>query len=551
MSQDSLNNKNAEKTARRDLSHLASIDMGAEGAQEAQGTQKTEVPVDPIDAIATDEAGAPSPFETIGAAAAPAPDAPEPKAPAKKHGKLWIVPVVVAGLAGAAYLGGVAYFSDHFLPNTAVDGTDYSLKTRDELVSAIDSETDGYSLKVSGAGVELTLAAADVDLGYDGTAYADDAFGRANAWAWPFELTKSRDIKLDKKLAYDKDKVAAAIAPFVEKSQEAAKTAEQNAKIAYDQAQSSFVLENGGDTRSLNGDAAAAKVCAALDALQPSLTLGDDCMTSGDDFSEAIKQANSYLASAPTLTLAGSTVTTITAEQIASWVKFGDDLSISLDSDAITAWCRGDLSKSCDTVGTTRTYTRPDGKQVSVSGGSYGWNINGADTATKIVEALQSGQKSNIDIPTYSQGASYAAANGGKDWGNRFIDVDLAEQHARMYDDSGNLVWETDIVTGDTTKDHGTPCGVYVMDSYRAQGDVELRGAIDPATNEPEYISHVDYWMPFIGNSYALHDADWRSKFGGKVYEGNGSHGCVNLPVDKAKELFGLTKIGDIVVVHN
>ena len=110
MNQDSLNNKNAEKTARRDLSHLASIDMGAEGAQEAQGTQKTEVPVDPIDAIATDEAGAPSPFETIGAAAAPAPDAPEPKAPAKKHGKLWIVPVVVAGLAGAAYLGGVAYF---------------------------------------------------------------------------------------------------------------------------------------------------------------------------------------------------------------------------------------------------------------------------------------------------------------------------------------------------------------------------------------------------------------------------------------------------------
>ena len=72
----------------------------------------------------------------------------------------------------------------------------------------------------------------------------------------------------------------------------------------------------------------------------------------------------------------------------------------------------------------------------------------------------------------------------------------------------------------------------------------------DPETNEPEYISHVDYWMPFIGNSYALHDANWRAKFGGTIYEGNGSHGCVNLPAEKAKELYGLTQIGDVVVVH-
>ena len=120
-----------------------------------------------------------------------------------------------------------------------------------------------------------------------------------------------------------------------------------------------------------------------------------------------------------------------------------------------------------------------------------------------------------------------------------------------MYDDSGALVWESDCVTGDHAKGHDTPTGVYVLNSCRASGDVELRGAIDPATNQPEYISHVSYWMPFIGNSWALHDASWRSRFGGDIYQYAGSHGCVNLPGDKAKELFGLCKVGDVVVVHN
>lgn len=470
--------------------------------------------------------------------------------PRKRGLKPWAVPVAILAVLAAVYGGGVYVFSGRCLPNTTVDGVDCSLKSASELAAFIESQTDGYTLAVSGDGVDLTLTASDIDLGYDGDAYAGEVLSASNPWAWPLEATRSRSISLNKKVGYDAEKVAEAVAPFVEQSKQEARAAEQEARIVYDTAQGGFVLENGVSTRVLNGDSAAAQICAALDALKPTLELGDDCLESGDDFSQAIANANSYLAAAPTLALAGSTVCEISPDLIASWLKIDDDLGISFDDNAITKWCQTDLSKQCDTVGTTRTYTRPDGKTVQVSGGSYGWNINGAETATKIREALQSGKKTTVDIPSYSQAASYAQANGGKDWGNRYIDVDLTEQHARMYDASGALIWETDVVSGDTSKDHNTPCGVYVMNSYRAQGDVELRGKIDPETNEPEYISHVDYWMPFIGNSYALHDANWRAKFGGTIYEGNGSHGCVNLPAEKAKELYGLTQIGDVVVVH-
>ena len=470
-------------------------------------------------------------------------------APRKKR-RAWIIPVAALGVVAAAYLGGVYTFSTRFLPNTTVDGVDVSLKTRSYLAESINSQTASYTLSVTGDDVELTIAAADIDLGYNGDACADEALSQTNPWQWPLEIAESRKIEVEKTVSYDKDKVAAVLAPFVEQSRQKAEEAAIASTITYDSAKASFVL-NGGDTRYLDADKAAEKVCASLGSLDASLTLGDECMSSGEDFSQALASANAYLAAAPTLTLAGSTVTEIGADQIASWLKFGDDLSVELDESAITTWCQGDLSKQCDTVGTTRTYTRPDGKTVEVSGGTYGWNINGAETASQIADALRSGQKTSIEIPVKSAGASYAAAAGGKDWGNRYIDVDLTEQHARMYDASGNLIWETDIVTGDTTQGHDTPTGVYAMDSYRASGDVELRGAIDATTGEPEYISHVGYWMPFIGNSYALHDADWRSVFGGTIYQGNGSHGCVNLPVDKAAELWNLTAIGDVVVVHN
>ena len=67
----------------------------------------------------------------------------------------------------------------------------------------------------------------------------------------------------------------------------------------------------------------------------------------------------------------------------------------------------------------------------------------------------------------------------------------------------------------------------------------------------PKWESPVDYWIPFIGNGYGLHDASWQSAFGGERYkQGFGSHGCVNLPLDKVKELYGLVSVGDPVIVH-
>ena len=63
------------------------------------------------------------------------------------------------------------------------------------------------------------------------------------------------------------------------------------------------------------------------------------------------------------------------------------------------------------------------------------------------------------------------------------------------------------------------------------------------------YDTTVNYWMAFIGNSHGLHDATWRSEFGGQIYHNSGSHGCVNCPYDAAATLYDNVSVGSKVLV--
>lgn len=75
------------------------------------------------------------------------------------------------------------------------------------------------------------------------------------------------------------------------------------------------------------------------------------------------------------------------------------------------------------------------------------------------------------------------------------MDVDLSEQYARFYDDEGNLVWESDIVSGARGKTD-SPTGVYSLN--HKQSPTVLIGEMT-SEGTPEYESKVSYWMPFKG----------------------------------------------------
>lgn len=120
---------------------------------------------------------------------------------------------------------------------------------------------------------------------------------------------------------------------------------------------------------------------------------------------------------------------------------------------------------------------------------------------------------------------------------NAHIIVSISKQKLTYYE-YGEAVLTSNVVTGINGK---TPIGTFkVRDKER---DVILKGA--------DYESFVSYWIAFKGNSFGFHDASWRSSFGGTVYKNHGSHGCVNMPYSKVKQLYNMVSIGTPVYIQN
>lgn len=119
---------------------------------------------------------------------------------------------------------------------------------------------------------------------------------------------------------------------------------------------------------------------------------------------------------------------------------------------------------------------------------------------------------------------------------NTFVIIDLSEQHLWLYDED-NMLLQTDIVTGKP----GSSTNIGLFKIFSKQRNRYLTGS--------DYKAYVNYWMPFDGG-IGLHDATWRKSFGGNIYLRNGSHGCVNMPLDKAEELYEEVKVGTKVLVH-
>jgi lipoprotein-anchoring transpeptidase ErfK/SrfK len=95
------------------------------------------------------------------------------------------------------------------------------------------------------------------------------------------------------------------------------------------------------------------------------------------------------------------------------------------------------------------------------------------------------------------------------------------------------------VVTGNPNRGNSTVRGAYMV-NYKQKG-ATLSG--------PGYEVKVSYWLPFYGNM-GIHDATWRSSFGGEIYKSRGTHGCVNAPFYLAKTIFENIEEGIPVIVY-
>lgn len=470
--------------------------------------------------------------------------------PKQKHGKVVAAVLgIIVGILLIVYIAGSIFFMGRFFPNTYTGDVDLSLRPVDEVQKELDEAIKGYDLTVAGQGFHLELSASDTGINADSAAIVASMHDDANPWAWPIEMFRTHDETGKLAAQYNEsgleETVRAAVDAF-----NANKTQPVNATIAFDEALGAFAVVPEQPGTALDVDAVISAVDNAVISLEESVELTAEdlqqptLLSTEPKLRTAVEQANSMITADLTLTLAGDVAAQVNAAQISQWVTLGEDLSATLSQDALAAWV-DELTANCNTVGTTRTYTRPDGKVITVSGGVYGWEVDRDALLAMVQEAVAAGSVSSQEIPCASHGSAYNGV-GGRDWGNRYIDIDLAEQHVRFYDDSGALIWESDCISGTPVGEHDTSVGVYWLNNKESPSKL-----IGYENGKKLYETTVSYWMPFDGNSIGLHDASWQPGFGGNMYaEGYGSHGCVNLPVGKAGELYNLVQPGDCVVSH-
>ncbi len=123
--------------------------------------------------------------------------------------------------------------------------------------------------------------------------------------------------------------------------------------------------------------------------------------------------------------------------------------------------------------------------------------------------------------------------------GGNYIDINISTQTLTLFQ-NGVATYAVPVVTGNVRAGHNTPEGLFSV-QYK-QLDRTLKGE--------DYESFVHYWMRIV-NNVGIHDASWRSNFGGNIYMTNGSHGCINVPPSLMPPLYEVVPVGYPVWVHS
>lgn len=452
----------------------------------------------------------------------------------------------VLGIFLLVYLGFAFYFTNHFYFHTTINGNDFSGKSVKEVEAYMEKQVKGYTLtlKENDGGTEV-ISGSDISLEYLPGKQLEKLVKDQNAFLWIRSLFQKGSAEAEVGVKYDEAALDGLIGGL-QCMQPENQMPSVSAKPAFDG--NEFVIAKEVVGTQLNPEVFRQKIKEKINGFQHEMDLDQEGCYVKPKFTEnsqeviaAKDKMNSYLGGTVTYQM-GPTPEGIDRAKLAEWVTVDDNMNVTFNTEGISGYVR-DLASRYDTVGKTRSFTTPTGKAATVSGGTYGWSIDEAAEIEQLKADIAGGHPVQRE-PIYEQ---RAAAFGPTDWGNTYAEVDLSAQHM-WYIQDGAVVLESDIVSGLPTPDRITPEGVYDV-LYKESPSV-LVGEKDPDTGEPAYETEVRYWMQFTWSGVGFHDADWQTAFGGSRYQSFGSHGCINMPIDKAGQLLNLISAGVPVICH-
>lgn len=453
--------------------------------------------------------------------------------------KLFIILGSIVGAVLVIYVGLSIFFMSHFYFNTTLNGKNVSGYSADKVFDNWEDEIGNYSLKiVESDGTESELKGSDIDMVLQWDDTIAKMISKQNGFAWPAKLFNPDQNTSEAIVTFDEDKLDSALDgfSFMDKSKQIDPV---DATVSdYDKNDGYTLVESVPGTaidkqalkenieKALYGLADTYQITEGNGYLAPKIANDDEKLLA------AIDTMNKYAGSEIDYEI-GSEKETLDINTFADWLSINDNEKVEIDEEKVADYV-AELGTKYNTYGKSKQLATSYGTTITMSNCHYGWKIDAETEAAAIVDDIKGGEKVTRDLNYQYTAASHT----GNDYGNSYVEINLTAQHLYLYK-NGSLVIDSDFVSGNPSKGNATHTGVFGV-TY-TEKNATLKGQ--------NYATPVSFWMPFNGNE-GMHDATWRSSFGGSIYKRNGSHGCVNLPYSVAQTIFENVSAGFPVFVY-
>lgn len=455
-----------------------------------------------------------------------------------------ILSIILVSLMGT-YIGLAIYYHNAFAYGTWINGvycTGRSIQeVNEDLVRGFTY--DGVTI-YDNDGNSYMITAEEIGYQFDFIKALEIYQKRQNPWMWIDSLFQGDSAELVPVVSYDRQALEQSFDKIPDLSVQG-RLSEEMRKISIIRTDHGYELLNE-RTDVLQVDEAKNLIISAVEESRAEVSLADEgcyhdlALTAQMQETLAIWEQVEQFQQCGIVYVIGDEQIPVDASVVCDWIELDEDGSFATDENgklmlkenAIEEFI-DNLADEYDTVGVSRQFQTTRGEQVTIEGGIYGNQID-RDAEVEYLTNAFINKKQEMHEPEYAQ---KARVQGKNDIGSTYIEVDMGEQMMYYYVDGVQKI-ATPIVTGNMSRRMGTPSGVNYV--YIKQTNRILRGE--------GYASHVDFWMPVKGN-IGIHDASWRGKFGGTIYQTNGSHGCINTPRDAMVQLYESVEVGTPVVM--
>lgn len=455
----------------------------------------------------------------------------------KKTKKGIVITASVVGALAIIYIVGGVFFQSHYLPRTVINGVACTGKTPDSVKTQIKEEVKNYKLTIKERDNKTeTITGKSVSIAVEFDDTLQKIQEKQNGFTWVVKLFKPEVYESKSIVSYDETALKEQMNQL--KCMDKDKmTAPEDATLKEDKKEGYVIVPEVLGT-TVNEENFWKQLNNSVLNLQEELVMDEKKCYVNPKVTEDSKTLKKTLTQMKDLKNLQITYTfddkkeVLKGTEICEWMDIQEGKAV-VNEEKATSFIKS-LASKYNTAYKPKTLKTSWGSTVTISGGSYGWKIDNE----KELEQLKKNIAECKDVtrePEYSQTAN---SHGENDYGDTYVEINLTAQHLYFYK-NGNLVVDSDFVSGNPSKGNATPVGAYPV-TY-TEKDATLKGQ--------NYSSDVSFWMPYCGN-VGMHDASWRSTFGGTIYKRNGSHGCVNLPYSAAKTIFENIAAGYPVLVY-